>query len=93
LNFGNRSERVPTSVHKLKPGDIDVIGGIGDSLTASNGAFALDGVQTLLESRGVSWSVGGRNNWRKFLTLPNIIKVYNPKLYGYSVAESSLGFQ
>ncbi|KAL7047264.1 hypothetical protein ACKWTF_002852 [Chironomus riparius] len=66
---------------------------MGDSLTAANGALAVNGLQTLLEGRGVSWSIGGRDNWRKFLTLPNLIKVYNPKLYGYSEAENSVGFQ
>ena len=90
---GRRSESVPSSVHRLTPGDIDVIGAMGDSLTAANGALAVNSLQTVLEGRGVSWSIGGRDNWRKFLTLPNLIKVYNPKLYGYSEAENSVGFQ
>lgn len=90
---GRRSETVPTSVHKLTPGDIDIIGAIGDSLTAANGAFATNGLQTTLEGRGVSWSIGGKDNWRRFVTLPNLIKEFNPKLYGYSTAASSLGFQ
>lgn len=62
-------------------------------MTAANGAFAVDSLQTTLEGRGVSWSIGGMEDWRTFLTLPNIIKVYNPKLYGYSEAANSLGFQ
>jgi hypothetical protein len=70
-----------------------VIGAIGDSLTAANGAFAIVGLQTTLEGRGVSWSVGGRGDWRTFLTLPNILKQYNPKLYGFSEAANSLGFE
>jgi GDSL-like Lipase/Acylhydrolase len=90
---GRRSESVPTSVHRLTPGDIDIIGAIGDSLTAANGAFALDVLQTTLEGRGVSWSIGGKDNWRRFITLPNLIKEFNPNLYGYSTAENSLGFQ
>lgn len=90
---GKKSRSVPTSVHKVTPGDIDVVGALGDSLTAANGAFAVDSLQTLLEGRGVSWSIGGRENWRTFLTLPNIIKEYNPKLYGFPEVESSLGFQ
>ena len=36
-----RSLIPPTSVHKLKPGDIDVVMALGDSLTAANGADAL----------------------------------------------------
>ena len=47
-----RSKIVPTSVHKLRPGDIDVIGAIGDSLTAANGVFAHDELQIALEGRG-----------------------------------------
>ena len=47
-----RSKIVPTSVHKLRPGDIDVIGAIGDSLTAANGAFATDIFQVITEARG-----------------------------------------
>lgn len=84
---------MPTSVHRLTPGDIDIVGAIGDSLTAANGAFAIDSLQTILECRGVSWSIGGRANWRKFITMPNLLKEFNPKLYGYSTADSSLGFQ
>lgn len=62
-------------------------------MTAANGAFAVDSIQTTLEGRGVSWAIGGHGNWRKFLTLPNILKEFNPNLYGYSNAENSLGFQ
>lgn len=47
-----RSKIVPSSVHKLRPGDIDVIGAIGDSLTAANGVFAQDELQVALEGRG-----------------------------------------
>jgi GDSL-like Lipase/Acylhydrolase len=90
---GRRSDNVPTSVHRLTPGDIDVIGAIGDSLTAANGAFAIDSIQTTLEGRGVSWSIGGKDNWRKFVTLPNLIKEFSPNLYGYAEVANSLGFQ
>lgn len=90
---GRRSKSVPTSVHRLALGDIDIVGAIGDSLTAANGAFAVDSLQTLLEGRGVSWSIGGKDNWRKFITLPNLLKEFNPKLYGFSTAANSLGFE
>lgn len=86
---GARSKYVPKSVHMLRPGDIDVIGAIGDSLTAGNGAFALDVFQVLLEGRGASWSIGGQRSWRNFLTIPNILKEFNPKLYGFSVADQA----
>jgi hypothetical protein len=90
---GRRSATVPTSIHRLTPGDVDIIGALGDSLTAANGAFAINGLQTTLEGRGVSWSIGGLGNWRRFITLPNLIKEFNPNLYGYTEVPNSLGFQ
>lgn len=32
--------------------------------------------------------LGGQGTWREFLTLPNIIKVFNPKLIGYAYGDS-----
>uniref|UniRef100_A0A182QTZ4 Phospholipase B1, membrane-associated n=1 Tax=Anopheles farauti TaxID=69004 RepID=A0A182QTZ4_9DIPT len=80
---GMRSASVPTSVDKLLPGDIDIVGAIGDSLTAGNGAMATNILEVLIENKGLSWSIGGQGTWRQYLTLPNILKEYNPKLYGY----------
>ncbi|XP_044737510.1 phospholipase B1, membrane-associated-like [Chrysoperla carnea] len=79
-----RSPRRPTSVHQLRPGDIDVIGAMGDSLVAGNGALEEWALGTIIEYRGVSWVAGGENTWRKFLTLPNILKEFNKNLTGYS---------
>jgi len=85
-NVGTRSNPTPTSVHKLKPNDIDVIGAIGDSLTAANGAKASTILGLLEECRGVAWNMGGENNdISKSMTLPNILRQFNPKLYGFSV--------
>jgi len=66
-------------VHRLRPGDIDVIGGLGDSLVAGSGALEEFAVGTFIEARGVSWCVGGQGDWRQFFTLPNVLKVYNIK--------------
>ncbi|XP_028048995.1 phospholipase B1, membrane-associated isoform X2 [Monomorium pharaonis] len=79
-----RSLSIPDNVHRLRPGDIDVIGGLGDSLVAGSGAMEEFAVGTFIEARGVSWCVGGQGNWKRFFTLPNILKVFNPKLTGYS---------
>ncbi|XP_060524049.1 phospholipase B1, membrane-associated isoform X2 [Cylas formicarius] len=79
-----RSDRKPTSVHKLRPGDIDVIGALGDSLVAGNGALEEYALGTMIENRGVSWCAGGEGTWREHLTLPNILKEFNPNLTGYS---------
>ncbi|CAK1545818.1 unnamed protein product [Leptosia nina] len=79
-----RSKQIPTSVHKLRPGDIEVVAAIGDSLVAGSGALEEFALGAVVEYRGVSWCAGGDNTWREFLTLPNILKEYNPNLRGYS---------
>lgn len=54
-----RSVRVPTNAHEVRPGDIDVIGGMGDSLTAGTGISASFVIQELFgEERGRSFSIG-----------------------------------
>ncbi|XP_012550146.1 phospholipase B1, membrane-associated-like [Bombyx mandarina] len=83
LSWGRSKER-PTSVHKLRPGDIDVVAAIGDSLVAGSGALEEFALGAFVEYRGVSWCMGGDATWREFLTLPNILKEFNPNLKGYS---------
>ncbi|KAL0105596.1 hypothetical protein PUN28_015826 [Cardiocondyla obscurior] len=83
VRFG-RSLSIPDNVHRLRPGDIDVISGLGDSLIAGSGAMEEYAVGAFIEARGVSWCVGGQGDWRQFFTLPNILKIFNPKLTGYS---------
>ena len=78
------SKKRPSSVHKLTPGDIKVVAAIGDSLTAAAGALSRNFLQLTHEHRGVSFSVGGRGTWQQFITLPNIIKNFNPHLLGMS---------
>lgn len=39
---GKRSDTVPMSAHAVRPGDIDIVAAIGDSLTAGNGMWYLD---------------------------------------------------
>ncbi|XP_073841452.1 phospholipase B1, membrane-associated-like [Musca autumnalis] len=79
-----RSQRRPTSVHQLRPGDIDVIAAIGDSLSAGNGIYSKTFLNMVAEFRGLAFSGGGIGNWRTVLTLPNILKVFNPNLYGFA---------
>ncbi|XP_073843184.1 phospholipase B1, membrane-associated-like isoform X1 [Musca autumnalis] len=62
---GKRSTDRPTSVHRLRPGDIDIVAAMGDSLTS-----------------------GGQGTWREYMTFPNLLKEYNPNLYGYSLGDS-----
>lgn len=85
---GTRSETRPTSVHELRPGDIDIIGSVGDSLTVGTGSFSYFLPQLIVDHRGTSWSAGGKGTWREFLTVPNILKVFNPKLIGYAYGDA-----
>jgi len=48
-------------VHRLRPGDIDVVGAMGDSLTAGSASAAANLVEIIIENRGMSWS-GGESN-------------------------------
>ncbi|PBC25529.1 Phospholipase B1, membrane-associated [Apis cerana cerana] len=82
-----RSLIVPDSVHRLRPGDIDVIAAMGDSLTAGNGIFATNLLELIIENRGASFSIGGEKSWRTYLTLPNIFKEFNPRLIGYALGD------
>ncbi|XP_035785385.1 phospholipase B1, membrane-associated-like isoform X2 [Anopheles albimanus] len=85
---GMRSPQVPTSVHELRPGDIDVVAAMGDSQTAGTGAIATEILELAIDNRGLSWSIGGQGTWREYLTIPNILKEFNPKLNGYALADS-----
>ncbi|XP_016914727.2 phospholipase B1, membrane-associated-like isoform X2 [Apis cerana] len=85
---GGRSSKIPNSVHRLRPGDIDVIAAIGDSLTAGSGIFAKNLLEIFVENRGVQANIGGKGTWRTYLTLPNILKEYNPELIGYALEDS-----
>eukprot|EP01013_Petalomonas_cantuscygni_P029833 TRINITY_DN55719_c0_g1_i1.p1 TRINITY_DN55719_c0_g1~~TRINITY_DN55719_c0_g1_i1.p1 ORF type:complete len:430 (-),score=70.54 TRINITY_DN55719_c0_g1_i1:364-1593(-) len=81
----SRSPSRPTSVHKLFPGDIDVVAALGDSITAGFGAKASNILGIMTEYRGVSWSVGGDETVESRITVPNILKFYNPDVIGFSV--------
>ncbi|XP_071876921.1 phospholipase B1, membrane-associated-like isoform X1 [Bombus fervidus] len=83
-----RSSKVPESVHRLKPGDIDVIAAMGDSLTIGAGVTSIYTFEVNIENRGIVGSIGGQGTWRQYLTLPNILKEFNPKLIGYSLRDA-----
>ncbi|XP_037033340.1 phospholipase B1, membrane-associated-like [Bradysia coprophila] len=85
---GYRSTIIPKNVNRLRPGDIDIVMAIGDSLTSATSANSAALWEVLIENRGVSWCIGGQGNWRSHLTLPNILKEFNPNLFGYSLQDS-----
>ncbi|XP_067940985.1 phospholipase B1, membrane-associated-like [Watersipora subatra] len=74
-----------TSVHRLRPEDIDVVAAIGDSITAGCGSNALAAPGILREWRGLSWSIGGDKSIDEgVFTIPNMLKKFNPKVKGFS---------
>jgi hypothetical protein len=61
-----------TSVHKLRPTDIEVIGAMGDSITSANGAKATNMSDVRKEYRGIAWSIGSENpDINELITLPS----------------------
>ncbi|XP_068986790.1 phospholipase B1, membrane-associated-like isoform X3 [Bombus flavifrons] len=83
-----RSPKVPESVHHLRPGDIDVIAAMGDSLTIGAAVTSFNIWEVNIEDRSIVGSIGGQGTWRQYLTLPNILKEFNPKLIGYSLGDA-----
>ncbi|ORY90432.1 hypothetical protein BCR43DRAFT_499287 [Syncephalastrum racemosum] len=86
-------ERAPTGVNDLRPDDIGVIAGIGDSIMAGFVARGVDPnrryvtMSQFKEARGVSFAMGGD---RDAVTLPNILEHYTRgNLQGASIGSRS----
>ena len=75
----------PTSVHRLKPSDIDYVAAMGDSITAAFGAKSSSLLDIFVEFRGVSWSIGGDDSLDQAVTLPNILREYYSNVKGFSI--------
>lgn len=75
---------LPTSVHRLTPGDVKIVAALGGSATSGFGARSSSLADLFVDFRGISWSIGGDGSLESVLTLPNILKKYNPLLTGYS---------
>ena len=84
-NTQTLGNEVPKSVHELRPGDVSVVAAMGDSLTAACGADADTVIGLLTEYRERSWSIGGRDDLEQVVTVPNILKKFNPQLKGASM--------
>jgi phospholipase B1 len=81
------SEPAPTSVHKLRPGDISVVAALGDSITAAYGANATTILTDTVQYRGQSWAIGAQYVMEQLATMVNILAKFNTKkpVYGGSV--------
>jgi len=72
--YRRRSYPPPNSVHRLQPGDIDIVAALGDSIIGSTSALAPNIFHTVNQYRGVSFAIGGLGTWRNRLTIPNILR-------------------
>ena len=76
------------SVHALRPGNIQVVAALGDSITT--GTFAKS--ETLLqlgEDKGVSWLIGGDETVETVFTVANALKRFNPDVVGASTGQGN----
>ena len=83
-HFPRQLDLPARSVHELMPTDVKVVAALGDSLTAARGAGVRSFMAMLFDYRGLSWSIGGDGSYADFTSLPNILREYNPDLYGFS---------
>ncbi|UMM10376.1 hypothetical protein L5515_000177 [Caenorhabditis briggsae] len=86
-----KSKKVPTSAHSVRFSDIKVIGALGDSLTAANGAGAPKGdpLAVILQYRGLAFQCGGDSSLDEHVTVANVLKKFSPNLMGYSTGIGS----
>jgi len=82
--YRRRSYPPPESVHRLQPGDIDIVAALGDSIIGSTAALAPNIFHIPNQYRGVSFAIGGVGTWKDRLTIPNILRVFNPYVTGGS---------
>jgi len=85
------SPEIPTSVHRLRPSDIKVIGAFGDSISAGNGLGAETAPAVAIENRGEVFTVGGDETFDTgVITLTNFFRKFNPDIKGYSHCPSTV---
>nr|XP_057913453.1 phospholipase B1, membrane-associated isoform X2 [Doryrhamphus excisus] len=87
------STSAPSSVELVKAADIKVVAALGDSLTTAIGANATTVLGIPIEFRHVSWSIGGYGSYEDVITLPNIIKLFNPNLLGAARGKTVHGME
>merc|ERR1711931_213572 len=85
------SASTPTSVHALRPSDVEVVAAIGDSLTAANGALAKTPLGLLTEYRGRAFAMGGDKDVSSVVTMPNILRTHSDGLHGHSSGKGKQG--
>jgi len=81
-----RSPTPPTLAKALKPGDVDLVCGLGDSLTAGFGALATSFFDLFTDYRACSFSTGVHQDLN---TLPASLLTFNPALTGFSIGNGN----
>jgi phospholipase B1 len=89
-DFSLTSPEVPTSIHRLRPGDIKVLGAFGDSISSGNGLGADNQPEVAIENRGEVFTIGGDASLDYgVVTLTNFFRKFNRDVKGYSVCAST----
>lgn len=78
------SSSAPTSVHRLRPSDIKIIAGIGDSYVTNRGGGGRRPLSMFFDYRGNSFCMGGNKDYDFQTSLPNILREYNDDLFGFA---------
>jgi len=79
----------PNNIRDIGPGSISVVAAVGDSIIAGIGALSQNLLGAFKRYPQQSFAMGGGKTWREYLTVPNILKEYNPRLRGYSTGPFS----
>ncbi|VDO46252.1 unnamed protein product [Haemonchus placei] len=79
-----KSKEVPKSVHSVRFADIKIVAALGDSQSAGNGANSSKLTSLRTEYRGLAFAIGGDTTLDEHITIPNILRKFNPDLFGYS---------
>eukprot|EP00112_Aurelia_sp_Birch-Aquarium-sp1_P007031 Seg1768.5 transcript_id=Seg1768.5/GoldUCD/mRNA.D3Y31 product="Phospholipase B1 membrane-associated" protein_id=Seg1768.5/GoldUCD/D3Y31 len=77
----------PNSVHKLKPGDIDIILSLGGAISSGIAANSSTVPGLFVSHKTLSFSIGGKWNVEQFISLPSILKKFNANLKGAVIQE------
>ena len=89
-SFYGPSSTIPTNVNQLRPGDIGIIGSMGDSDSAAYGARAKTIFEMTREDRDISFASGTSDDWEGQTSLANMIAQYNPDIVGGSTGMNDL---
>ncbi|CAJ0572389.1 unnamed protein product, partial [Mesorhabditis spiculigera] len=69
-----------TSIGDLSPEDVGIIASMGDAVATGEGLWP----QTDIEFRGAAFPIGGDATIDGLVTIPNILREFNPRLTGVS---------